>query len=140
MEDMSMIKEFVDRFMEKKPELEAVFAAKHPDNYDEVVKAVVSALRNEEDYDTMDPERIHRIDDGDYQGTLVFVIGASGYQPSDYWYVKVGYGSCSGCDTLQAIRNYSSDAPTPEQVAEYMTLALHVVQGMKKMGADDSDA
>lgn len=135
-----MIKEFVDRFMEKKPELEAVFATKHPDSYDDVIKAVASILKNEADYDTIDPERIHRIDDGDYQGTLVFVIGASGYQPSTYWYVKVGYGSCSGCDTLQSISNYSSDAPTPEQTAEYMTLALHVVQGLKKMGDDDSDA
>ena len=37
-------------------------------------------------------ERIHRIDDGDYQGTLVFVIGGKGYQLSTYWYVKVSYG------------------------------------------------
>ena len=135
-----MIKEFIDRFMEKKPELEAVFAAKHPDGYDAVIKAVASILKNEADYVTIDPERIHQIDDGNYEGTLVFVIGESRDPPSTYWYVKVGYGSCSGCDTLQSISNYSSDAPTPEDVAEYMTLALHVVQGLKKMGDDDSDA
>jgi hypothetical protein len=132
-----MIKEFVDRFMEKKPELQEVFAAEHPENYEAVIKAVVSTLNNGEDYGSIDPNRIHEIDDGEYQGTLVYVIGATGYQPSDYWYVKVGYGSCSGCDTLEAIRDYSSDKPTEEQVRDYMTLALHVVQGLKRMGDDE---
>lgn len=51
--------------------------------------------------------------------------------------MKVGYGSCSGCDTLEAIRDYSSEKPTPEQVKDYMALALHIVQGLKKMGDDE---
>lgn len=133
-----MIAEFVSRFTEKKPELEKVFSEKHPE-YKEIVKAVISVIGNEEDYanDSPDPERIHEIDDGDYQGTLVYVIGAKGYQPSGYWYVKVGYGSCSGCDTLEYIRRCSCTAPTTEQVKDYMTLALHIVQGLKKM--DDSE-
>jgi hypothetical protein len=87
-------------------------------------------------YGEPDPTRIHQIDDGDYQGTLLFVIAASGYQPSDYWYVKVGYGSCSGCDTLQAIDGYggySDEAPSKDQVDDYMTLALHIIQGLKSM-------
>ena len=82
---------------------------------------------------TPDPERIHRIDDGNYQGTLVYVIGEKGYQPDKYWYVKVDYGSCSGCDTLEGIRDYTDDAPTDEQAKDYMTVALHIVQGMKPM-------
>lgn len=132
-----MIKEFVDRFMEKNPELRAVFTEAHPEDYKAVIKAVVSILNDGNDYGSIDPERIHQIDDGDYQGTLVFVIAATGYQPSDYWYVKVSYGSCSGCDTLEAIRDYSDDKPNEEQVRDYMTLALHVVQGLKKMGDDE---
>ena len=68
----------------------------------------------------------------------MFVIAARGYQPSDYWYVKISYGSCSGCDTLEAIRAYSDDPPTPEQIDDYLTLALHIVQGLKKMGDDES--
>ena len=96
----------------------------------EVIKVVTT-----DDYNAIDPERIHQIDDGDYQGTLLFVIAARSYQPDDYWFVKVGYGSCSGCDTLQAI-NYSLDdnPPTDDQVSQYMTLALHIVQGLKFMG------
>ena len=130
-----MIKEFVDLFMAKKPELEAMFSSKHPDDYKEIITNVVRILKTN-DYCSISPERIHEIDDGEYQGTLVFVIGSKGYQPDDYWYVKVGYGSCSACDTLKAIRGYSSAIPTKDQVNEYMTLCLHIVQGLKKMGDD----
>ena len=130
-----MIKEFVSRFTEKKKDLEAVFSMEHPSSYMEVVKAVVQVISNG-DYGTPDPNRIHEIDDGDYQGTLVYVIAETGYQPSTYWYVKVAYGSCSGCDTLQAICGYDNGAPSSAQVSDYMTLALHVVQGLKRMGDD----
>lgn len=118
-----MIQEFVNTFMAKRGELEKVFSKKHPEEYKDVVKAVVNLFYDENEFDKPDPSRIYEIDDGDYQGTLVFIIGASGYQPDDYWYVKVGYGSCSGCDTLQAC----------SCVEDYMTLALHIVQGLKKM-------
>ena len=125
--------------MSKKDLLAATFA-KHPDDYREMVRNVISVITDEKEYGSYnpDPERIHEIDDGDYQGTLVYVIGAKGYQPSKYWYVKVEYGSCSGCDTLQAIRDsgYGYDTPNAEQVKDYMTLALHIVQRLKKMGDD----
>lgn len=104
------------------------FAAAHPEDYAAVVKAVVEVVS-----DDLDPERVHAIDDGHYQGTLVFVIAEAGYQPSRYWYVMVAYGSCSGCDTLEGIRKYDDDPPTEKQIDLYMTLALHVVQGLKEM-------
>ncbi len=62
------------------------------------------------------------------------MIPAGGYQPSDFWYVVVGYGSCSGCDTLEAIRSYEDTPPSVEQINDYMGLALNIVQGIKKMG------
>ena len=122
-----------------KQAVKSVFEEKHPKNYKDVISAVVKMLHDSSDecYKP-DPKRIHEIDDGDYQGTLVYVIGSTGYQPYEYWYVKVGYGSCSGCDTLQAICGYEDGKPTEEQVKDYMTLALHIIQGMRKMG--DSDA
>ncbi len=131
-----MIKEFVDAYMENKEALRAVFSAAHPSTYTDIVKSVVQILSNcagPDWADRPDPERIHVIDDGDYQGTLVYVIAEQGYQPTTYWYVRVSYGSCSGCDTLEAIRHYDDGPPSGEQVAEYMTLALHIVQQMKKM-------
>lgn len=131
-----MIQEFVDKFISHKHEIMRLFSEKHPDSYMEIVKVVVSILHDPKKYKSIDPERIHQIDDGDYQGTLVFVIASSGYQPDEYWYVKVSYGSCSGCDTLEGIRGYGSGNPTADQVSDYYTLALHVVQGIKRMGSD----
>lgn len=135
-----MIKEFIQRFEKGRPLLEAQFTAEHPGDYQTIVKAVVEVIGNEEDYYSPDPNRIHTIDDGDYQGTLVYVIGARGYQPDSYWFVKVGYGSCSGCDTLESISNYSSKPPTAEQVKDYMGLALNIVQGIKSMQGVDDEA
>lgn len=131
-----MIQEFVKAWEDRKSEVAATFAAKRPETYKDVVAAAIGILGNTDDYGVPDPNRIHEIDDGDYQGTLVYVIGATGYQPSGYWYVRVSYGSCSGCDTLQAISDYSSDPPAEKQVGEYMTLALHIIQGLKKMGEE----
>lgn len=130
-----MIEEFTKRYFAKLPELRAKFTEKHPDDYMDVVRAVVEIMSDGE-YGSIDPSRIHQIDDGDYQGTLVFVIAASGYQPSDYWYCRVYYGSCSGCDTLKAIRGYRDEKPNDDEIDQYMTLALHVVQGLKQMDCE----
>jgi hypothetical protein len=134
-----MIQKFVNRFMAAESVLREGFAAKHPDAYDDIVKAVVSVIGEKGAYGEPDATRIHQIDDGNYQGTLVFVIAAVGYQPWEYWYVKVGYGSCSGCDTLEGIRDYEDGPPTKEQVDAYMTLALHIVQGFKSMQTEEGD-
>src|SRR5689334_18496066 len=104
-----MIQKFVDRFMAKRDAMRSAFLAKRPERYKDIVRAVVEAITDEDGYATIDPKRIHEIDDGDYQGTLLYVIAANDYQPSDYWFVKVNYGSCSGCDTLEAIRGYSDE-------------------------------
>lgn len=144
-----MIQTFVDKFMENKGILEEQFKKEYVYSYTELVKKVISVLSlsndndDDDDYDDddddyPDPERIHMINDGDYQGTLVYVIGERGYQPSTYWYVKIAYGSCSGCDTLQKINDYSDgNVPTDQQIADYMILALHIVQGIKLMGDDE---
>lgn len=91
---------------------------------------------DDNNYGMPDHERITQVNYGDYQGTLVFVIGGHGYQPSveDHWYTSVSYGSCSGCDTLQGISCYESGLPTEEQVQDYWTLCLHMIQKMKRLG------
>lgn len=126
----SMIESFVKSWYTHQNTLREKFAAKHPGNYKEVVRNVVEMLAIDND---IDPERIHEIDDGDYQGTLVYVIAERSYQPDRYWYVMVNYGSCSGCDTLEAIRSYDDGQPDEKQINEYMTLALHIVQGFREM-------
>ena len=133
--------QFVNRFLSNKESLRETFAKKSL-AYAELVEAVIRVVSDPDadDYANPqpDPERIHVINDGDYQGTLLFVIGDTGYQPSDYWYVKISYGSCSGCDTLEGVGWWGDEeAATEEQVDDYMTLALHIVQGLKKLGNDD---
>jgi hypothetical protein len=95
---------------------------------------------NDDAYGLPDHNRITTIDNGDYQGTLVFVIGGKGYQPSveDHWYTSVYYGSCSGCDTLQSISVYDDGLPNGNQVQQYWTLCLHMIQKMKRMTDEES--
>ena len=129
-----MIPEFIKRYTESKDNLALKISIAPPDNYLDLVKLVIGAITSKDEYfGKPDPARIHQIDDGDYQGTLVFVIGAEGCQPSDYWYLKLMYGSCSGCDTLKKVRDNGTEPVTSQQVEDYMTLALHIVQGIKKM-------
>jgi hypothetical protein len=129
-----MIAEFVERWEAKKDSVRAAFAAKKPTEYIDIVREVVRVIGGDYDCGSPSVDRIVKIDDGDYQGTLVFVIGAGGCQPSEYWYVKVFYGSCSVCDTLERINSDSYDEIYTEgQLNDWMTLALHVLQGIKAM-------
>ena len=66
-----MIREFTDKFVASKAAVKAELAEKHPDSYADIVRLVVRTINPEKDYDAPDFERIHQIDDGDYQGTLV---------------------------------------------------------------------
>lgn len=134
-----MDKAIVAAWDKNKAKVQAVFESAHPEDYATVIRAVVQMLHDASDESTKpDPERIHEIDDGYYQGTLVYVIGETGDMPDEYWYVRVSYGSCSGCDTLEAIRCYEDGVPSKDQVKQYMLLALHVVQGMRQMGSSDT--
>lgn len=131
-----MIKEFVVRWEKNKAAIEAEFST-HPDAYVDIVRRVVKHLSDvDADCGTPNPDwkKVHQIDDGDYQGTLVYLIPQQGYQPSTYFVVKVSYGSCSGCDTLESIKSDDRGAaPSRKQIKEYMTLALHIVQGLKEI-------
>jgi len=128
-----VIDRFVTRFMNAEGLVREKLRTSPPHEYKDLVKLVVETVRDEDEYDSPDPGRIHEINDGDYQGTLVYVIGANGYQPSTYWAVTVGYGSCSGCDTLQSILDYrvDDDPLNDEEVNKLWTLAFHVVQRLR---------
>jgi hypothetical protein len=134
-----MDQEIIKRFDAKRSELLVVFKQKHPDQYLDIVKALITAITCHDDNDwrnpfNPDPERITEINHGDYQGSLFYVIAAKGCQPSDYWMTEVRYGSCSGCDSLQSIRDdgHDNDTPTDKQANDYLTLALHLAQRMVK--------
>ena len=134
-----MIQMYIDRFQENKNRLSEYLKATPQSEYDTykalLIKTIELCLQDEDDYswESLNTKRITEIDDGDYQGTLLYLIPCSTYQPSEYGYVTtyVGYGSCSGCDTLLGISNYNYGLPTDDQVNLYLTLCLHMVEHME---------
>ena len=129
-----MIKKFVQKWEENKNKLR-LSLTEHPENYIDLVKKVISILSEPLYDDTPDPEKIWEIRDGsDYSGNLIYIIGSIG--SSKYWHILVSYGSCSACDTLESIRFYS-DELTEERKNSYMTLMLHIIQGLKELNSED---
>lgn len=139
-----MIQELVKQWEENKLKLEEYFKTTKQEeyqSYEAIVRKIFEICINVSDskYDNFNLEKLHVIDDGDYQGTQLFIIPKDTYQPSaeDYVITDTYYGSCSGCDTLQAISSYNYDLPTDAQVKKYMTLALHLVQKLKYLGEEE---
>lgn len=124
-----MIKEFVDPFMSQKEFLLDFYTKFPPKTYLDLVTAAIDAIGARSRFPNA--EAVHEIDDGDYQGTLVYLIAERIYQPTRYWCVRVSYGSCSACDTLQSIQD--SEGAPEEKAKQYWTLALHVVQNLKEI-------
>lgn len=84
----------------------------------------------------LDHDNVHVIDDGEYQGTLIFLIPYHTYQPSANQYIMCcsWYGSCSGCDTLQAIySDYRYEHKNKERcVNELLMLCKDILCTMTK--------
>lgn len=133
-----MIQMYIDRFQENKNRLSEYLKATPQSEYDTykalLIKTIELCLNDSElYYDNFNINKITEIDDGDYQGTLLFLVPLDIYQPTEYDYITtyVGYGSCSGCDTLLGISNYSWDLPSDDQVNLYLILCLHMVEHME---------
>lgn len=110
-------------------------------DYIDLVKLVVDCILNDDQpinrYNgkiSWNSEKITIVDNGDYQGTQLFMIPLNTYQPCEYEYLMtyVGYGSCSGCDTLQAIQSWNDDLLTEKQVKDFMTLCKDLLTNMIK--------
>lgn len=143
-----MIPAFVNIFDANREVLRERFSNDPPGSYSDLVTSVVTLLFDEsgDSYGGCpDPERITTIDHGHYQGTQVFVIACTGYQPSTYWYVRMSYGSCGSCDSFQGAMDDSSEYDdngnkvlSETTLDQLMLLTLHIVQSMKQMDADCS--
>lgn len=96
--------------------------------YEDLVKLTIKWVLNggENNFGNWDYNNIKCIDDGDYQGTKLYLIPKNTYQPAEYEYLMtyVGYGSCSGCDTLEMIRGC--------EVGEYIKLCKDIVCNIVK--------
>lgn len=141
-----MKKYFVKTWDENKQKLEEYFKTHKQEEYctdyktifQKTLEYVVNGYKGE-NFNYSDDD-IKVVDYGDYQGTLIFIFSEETYQPTENqtYYTTVYYGSCSGCDTLQAIHEYDYDeVPNKEQLEDYMTLALHLIQHIKCFGESD---
>lgn len=132
-----MIKDFVEAWDERKDSLRNYIATHIQTkyrSYKDLVKLLFDIVINPE----MTPfvtEEITEVDNGDYQGTLIYLLHKDYYQPSleDYVYTSVGYGSCTGCDTLLRIQEGGDGLPSDEQIEDYMMLCLHLLQNCTRM-------
>lgn len=135
-----MIQKFIDAWNKNNGILEEYFRITEQSDYasyedliklvfDMVINPYLYLKYNRCEYSTND---IKVIDDGGCEGTQIFILHERISYPSigDYIYTHTYYGTCSGCDALMAINDeYSSDGlPTEEQIKDYMTLCLHLVE------------
>ena len=129
-----MIRYCLDAWNKNKNKLEQVYRTTTGWNkceYIGVVKCVVDCM-----FPEWSSKTITQVDNGDYQGTLLFLIPRNTYQPAEYDYLitYVGYGSCSGCDTLLGIQNYEDCAYLNEQqIKDFMTLSKDIVMNMRRL-------
>lgn len=104
-------------------------------DYKTLVKMAFQYVYNTNNEDnSVDIERINQIDDGDYQGTLLYTIPFDTYQPAEYQYLMtyIDYGSCSGCDTLLSIIGTDKGIPSEEQLKDLMILCKDILQNTIK--------
>lgn len=133
-----MLKIMVTQWDKNKDDLRTILSRRTDLNeleYIDLVKLTFEVIYNNglnkggyED-DILDIDKIHEIDDGDYQGTLLYLIPFETYQPSEMEYLMtyVGYGSCSGCDALQAIKMYYEGPPSVRMVDDFMKLCKDIL-------------
>lgn len=102
--------------------------------YTDIVKGIFEVVINpsiQRDYDKYDIEKMTVVDDGDYQGTQIYLIPKDTYQPNDTEYIVTSnyYGSCGGCDALMHCQWLERE----EMIDGIMTIALHLVERMKPL-------
>ena len=100
--------------------------------YKDLVKLTVIFILNDEN--EWNENKIKEIDDGDYQGTLLYLIPEDTYQPnsSEYLMTFVEYGSCSACDTLQTIQCYLDIRSRDKSIDDLMNLCKDLICNMIK--------
>jgi hypothetical protein len=101
-------------------------------DYKYIVELIIKHILNgDKQWDYYD---ITEIGNGDYEGTLLYMIHENGYQPCEFDYLMtyIGYGSCSGCDVLLSIQNDREEKITDIQVDGFMKLCRDLIVNMIK--------
>jgi hypothetical protein len=134
-----MILHYVKQWEERKHLLEQWLTKNEANSYQDIYETLFRLVVTKPDSQfnkEWDWKRLKVLDDGEYQGNQIFILCSNSYQPylDDYIFTSVTYGSCSVCDTFQAIQESEDKA---ERVKGYMTLALHMVQETKSFNTNE---
>lgn len=125
-----MINEIITKWENNKKNLQGWFAKNHPIDYQQIVTKLFELVINIPFF-KWDIGKMVILDTGGYQGDQIYLIQSM----DGPWMVTHNkYGSCSGCDTLEAIcdrDDRKAGPPLKHHVEGYMTLALHLVQKMR---------
>ncbi len=132
-----MIKYCLDKWNKNHKRLEEALIKDRTLNccdYAHLVELVVNNILNDEEggyRNTWNASKITVIDNGDYQGTLLFLIPKNRYQPgeNEYLMTYANYGSCSVCDALMGAQ-CGGDAQ--QQLKDFMLLCKDLVTNMIK--------
>ena len=130
-----MLKKLLERWIKNKDLLKRELSIRNglkDFSYKDLVKLTFEIIYNtsyEGSWERVNTEEITEIDNGNYQGTLLFLIPFDEYEPSEYEYLMtyVGYGSCCGCDTLLSIQSYVDGKLTPDQVNLFVDLCKDII-------------
>ena len=139
-----MIQEYIDAWNENKDRFEywlRIDVDANTLSYEDIVKGIIDEVINpyiDSNYDKLDVEKMTVIDDGDYQGTYIYIIPKNCYQPSvcDYVMTDNYYGSCSGCDALLGVQDSWGKEVSDDTIEGIMTIALHLIEKMKPLGGE----
>lgn len=138
-----MEKEFIKQWEENKHKLENYFRTTNQSEYNQykeiVTKIFELCITKASKYVGFNIKNMTVINDGNNQGTEIYIIPFDNYQPdiNGYVYTHTYYGSCSGCDTLMNISDSCYGLPSEEQIKEYMILSLHLVQKLKFLNKEE---
>ena len=134
-----MMKIMKDKWARNEKYLKQVFETRTDLNtidWSDLVKLTFEYIYNIDYEDIDDDESLNLnnitiIDNGDYQGTLLYIIPFKTYQPAEYDYLMtyVWYGSCSGCDALREAQDYfETDCKlTEQQIKDFLKLAKDII-------------
>ena len=130
-----MLKIMKDRWYKNSDKLRAELAERTDLNSCDYKTLVEIAFRNIFNTDAdgygndLDLKHLTRVDDGDYQGTFLFVIPFNTYQPceNEYLMTYIGYGSCSSCDALQHAQNWEEGKLTEQQIDDFMDICRALI-------------
>ena len=92
-----------------------------------VINPAVSEM--DDFWDGFDIDDITEINNGSYQGTLIYIIPRDTYAPDvrDYVYTFIDYGSCTVCDALQNAQYDEKESC----IKKMMMISLHIIEHFK---------